>query len=118
MKNPFKGVTLEPYHYFIIWCISIVLSSTVISVGLYFSTHFEKTIQVKEKYVQGGRRGGRYFVVDTDNKVYKLVDTWYIGEFDRGDDYAKLTNGSSHKIKGYGVRIPFLRQFPRIYSVQ
>lgn len=115
MKNVFKG---DPYYYFIMLLMFLFIFSTVLGIVLYFTTHFEKTIKVKEKYVQGGRRGGRYFVVDTDNNVYKLVDTWYIGEFDRGDDYAKLTTGSSHKIRGYGVRFPFLRQFPRIYSVQ
>ena len=97
----------------------LFIFSTVLGIVLYFTTHFEKTIQVKEKYVQGGRRGGgRYFVVDTDNNVYKLVDTWYIGEFNRASDYAKLTTGSSHKVKGYGVRIPVIGQFPRIYDVQ
>lgn len=114
MKNVFKG---EPYYYFLMGLSFIFIFSTVLGIVLYFTTHFEKTIQVKEKYVQGRRRGG-YFVVDTDNNVYKLVDTWFIGEFNRASDYAKLTTGSSHKVKGYGVRIPVIGQFPRIYNVQ
>ena len=116
--NVFKGSAMETYKYFITGFIIIFLISTIISVILYFTTHFEKTIQVKEKYVQGFRRGGRYYIVDTDNNVYKLVDTWFLGEFDRGNDYAKITAGNSYKIKGYGVRIPFLSYFPKVYDVQ
>lgn len=90
---------------------------TIFTMILYATTSFDKKIQIKEKYITGYKGGSRYFVVDSDDNVYKLVDTWFLGEFDRGDDYGKITKGGTYRIKGYGIRVPIISQFPRIYKV-
>lgn len=81
------------------------------------TTSFEKKIQVKEKYMSGYKGGGRYFIVDSEDNVYQLVDIWFLGEFDRGSDYAKINKGETYTVKGYGIRIPVISHFPRIYDL-
>lgn len=83
----------------------------------YMTMSFEKKIQIKEKYMSGYKGSGRYFVVDSENNVYKLVDVWFLGEFDRGTDFARINKGETYIVKGYGKRIPIISRFPRIYDV-
>lgn len=96
---------------------SIFIIGALFTFILYTSTKFEKKITIKEKYMRGYRRQGDYFIVDTDNNVYRLADLWFIGEFDRGDDYAKIEDGKTYVIKGYGKRIPVISMFPRVYDI-
>lgn len=95
----------------------LILFTNIVTFVLYMTTSFEKKIQIKEKYISGYKGGGRYFVVDSEDNVYKLVDTWFLGEFDRGSDYGKITKGETYTVKGYGIRIPVISHFPRIYDI-
>lgn len=122
-SNNIKGSTnyFAQSNYNIRWFfffIFLILFTNIITFVLYMTTSFEKKIQIKDKYVGGGYKGGgRYFVVDSEDNVYKLVDTWFLGEFDRGSDYGKITKGETYTVKGYGSRIPMISHFPRIYDI-
>ena len=46
-----------------------------------------------------------------------MVDLWIKGEFNNADDYALLSIGKTYRVKGYGIRVPFLGMHNTIYSV-
>lgn len=75
---------------------------------------FEKKITIKKV----DRFPSRYLFEDTNGNVYKMINTWFLGEFDKVEDYYKLEVGKSYHVKGYGFRIKFLDKFPSVYSVE
>jgi len=83
----------------------------------FYNSTFEKDIVVKEKYNRYRSKSTDYFVVATDNTIYNVVDVWWKGEFDQADDYAKLDAGKTYRVKGYGIRVPFLGMYHKIYDI-
>jgi len=59
-----------------------------------------------------------YYIISTDNKIYNIVDVWWKGEFNNADDYAQMNVGKTYRVKGYGIRVPFLSIHYKIYSVE
>ena len=55
--------------------------------------------------------------MDSDDNIYNVVDVWWKGEFNSGDDYAQLNVGKTYRVKGYGIRFPFLSMYYKIYSM-
>ena len=97
--------------------VGIITVSIVINLIILYNTEFEKEITIKEKYVVNDRSNIYYYVISTDNKIYNVVDVWLKGEFDNADDYAKLNVGETYRVKGYGIRVPFLSIHYKIYSI-
>ena len=42
---------------------------------------------------------------------------WFVGDFDRAEDYNKLQKGKTYDISGYSFRVPFLDMYPKIYKI-
>ena len=74
---------------FIAFCI-IVIIPMILSVILYYTTKFEKTITIKEKFTRYRRKGSNYNIVDTDNNIYQIGNVWFKFDFNRAEDYTKL----------------------------
>jgi hypothetical protein len=95
----------------------ILLSSVIFNIVLYYTTHFEKTITIKDKYTRYRRYGSYYNVVDENNNIYKVGNIWFKLDFDRAGDYNKLEKGKKYKVEGYGIRIPMIDMYKNIYQV-
>lgn len=96
----------------------ILLISFLLPIVLYFSTGFEKTIIIKEKYTRYRKNGSNYNIVDNNNNVYQIGNLWFKGDFNRAEDYALINEGDTLKVKGYGIRIPFLDMYQQIYEIE
>ena len=95
----------------------ILLSSVIFNIVLYYTTHFEKTITIKDKYTRYRRYGSNYNVVDENNNIYQVGNVWFKFDFNRAEDYNKLEKGKKYKIEGYGIRLPMIDMYKNIYQV-
>jgi len=98
--------------------IGIVIFSIVFNSILIHNTKFEKEIIIKEKYVVATNNNRlAYFVISNDNIIYNIVYLGIKGVFKSANDYALLSIGKTYRVKGYGIRVPFLGMHNTIYSV-
>jgi len=95
----------------------ILLSSVIFNIVLYYTTHFEKTITIKDKYTRYRRYGSNYNVVDENNNIYQVGNVWFKFDFNRAEDYNKLEKGKKYKVEGYGIRLPMIDMYKNIYKV-
>ena len=82
-------------------------------------TGFTKQITVKSKFnkYRGGRHGGNdYMVEDSEGNLYKVVNVWWRGEFDKTEDWTRMEEGKTYTVKGYGFRWPMLGMYPNVYT--
>ena len=105
------------FHRFNILLLLILLSSVIFNILLYYTTHFEKTITIKDKYTRYRRHGSNYNVVDENNNIYQVGNVWFKFDFNRAEDYNKLEKGKKYKIEGYGIRLPMIDMYKNIYQV-
>ena len=92
--------------------------SVCYTVVVFYTTRFEKVITVKEKYIRYRRRSSSYNVVDVENNVYQMGNLWFLGDFNRSNDYAQMNTGGTYRVKGYGYRSGFFDKYQTIYDVQ
>jgi len=105
-------------YLFIRIVIGAVLFMIVLNIIFIYNTEFEKEIIIKEKYVVATKPNRLvYYIISNDNIIYNMVDLWIKGEFNNADDYALLSIGKTYRVKGYGIRVPFLGIHYKIYSV-
>lgn len=97
--------------------IGIILFGIIFNIIFVINTEFEKEITIKEKYITTDKNKIYYYVISTDDNIYNVVDVWWKGEFNSGDDYAQLNVGKTYRVKGYGIRVPFLSMHYKIYSM-
>ena len=91
----------------------------VIFYAYYFNTKFEKTIFVRQEILLGEHRGAINLVEDQQTKeLYKLHNTWLLLHFNAAELSALIQEGGQYKIKGYGVRVPFLGLYPCILDAK
>ena len=109
---------IDSFIKFSLWLIVFLI---VINFIYIMNTEFEKEITIKEKYIATSysrySSTPNYFIVASDNKTYNIVNLWWKGEFDNSDDYAKLNVGETYRVKGYGIRVPFLSMYSNIYTI-
>ncbi len=77
-------------------------------------TRFEKTITVRTNMAHGSGRATRNMVSDNDGNTYKVENVILLLHFDSAELQAKLMPGNTYKVKGFGLRIPFLGMYPII----
>ena len=92
----------------------VVLFAGVIN---YIFNSFEITITIKDKYIKSYRQT-TYTVVDTNNNIYNVNNAWFIGDFNKAEDYNLMDKGSTYKVKGFGFRVDMLGWYPTIYNIQ
>ena len=105
------------FHRFNVLLLLILFSSIIFNIVLYYTTHFEKTITIKDKYTRYRRHGSNYNIVDENNNVYQVDNVWFKLNFDRSERYNKLEKGKKYKVEGYGIRIPMIDIYKNIYKV-
>jgi ribosomal protein S26 len=86
---------------------------------LQLTTQFSKTITIQDKYiVPGYKNKTRYTIVDKDFNVYTIDNAVTRGEFDKASDYSRVQIGRTYKVEGYGVNLPSVGVFKRIYKIK
>jgi len=85
---------------------------------LQLTTKFTKTITIQDKYIVPSYKGRtKYTVVDKDFNVYTIDNAVTRGEFDKASDYSRVQIGQTYKVEGYGVNLPSIGVFKRIYKI-
>ena len=112
-----KFLDLLYFHRFNVILLLIIFGSIIVNIVLYYITHFEKTITIKDKYTRYRGNGSNYNIVDTDNNIYQAGNVWFKLDFNRAEEYNKLEKGKKYTVKGYGIRIPMIDMYQNIYQV-
>ena len=103
------------FNYVLIALFMFVLSYDLI---LQLTTKFSKTITVQDKYIVPSYKGRtRYTIVDKDFDVYTIENAVTRGQFDKASDYSRIQIGQTYKVQGYGVNLPSIGVFKRIYKI-
>lgn len=98
---------------------AIFLVLTVVYLPVLYSTSKQEVvvkIEDKERIVE--REGNSYYLVFTDQGVYKLEDDLFFGNFNSSDWYGKLKRDSTYTITTVGWRVGLLSSYPNIVKVQ
>ena len=115
--NKNKFLDLLNKHKFNVILFILILAAIIFNIVLYYTTHFEKTITIKDKYTRYRRHSSNYHVVDTDNNIYQVGNVWFKLDFNRAEDFAKLEKGKKYKVEGYGIRVPMIDMYKNIYQI-
>ena len=99
------------------WTTIIIVVSLVLNVGVYYYTQFEKSVNIKDKYVRYRRGGSAYHVVADDGNIYQIGNVWFKGDFNRAEDYNRLEKGKTYNVKGYGYRWGMFDSYQKIYEI-
>lgn len=110
-----KKINYFDINYIIIFFFIIIFIINIIYVYL---TYFEKEITIKKLNNLRGKRNLMNSVIDDKNNIYKVHNSMYYGFFSSAELYSSLEENTKYKIKGYGIRIPFLLMFPNIISAE
>jgi len=93
------------FKFVIIALIVFLLSYDVI---LQLTTKFTKIITIQDKYIVPSSKGSsKYTIVDQQFNVYTI---------DNASDYSRIQIGQTYKVEGYGLNIPSIGVFKRIYK--
>lgn len=103
---------------YIIYIIVIIYFVFYIIFMLYinFFTKFEKTITINNLDYYRGSKTGLNLVTDTNGIVYIISNSLFQGFFTGPELYSSLRVGKTYNIKGYGIRIPIISNYPHIIS--
>jgi hypothetical protein len=106
-------------NYILYFIIILILVSILSPLIFYFTSKFEKTIKIKDKFIAYVGRGRNYYtIIDTDNNIYRLINVWFLGDFNRIDEYARINIGDTYTVKGYGYNNPSLGMYKNIYTIK
>lgn len=88
---------------------------------LQYVSRFEKviTVETKSNFASAGSKKNsmRNIVMDNKGKVYSFSDSLIFWSFKTTNNYIKIQEGESYKVKGFGIRLPFFSMYPSIYAV-
>jgi hypothetical protein len=108
---------LGVFSYVIIFIVVILL----IHIGLLIFTRFTRTITVETNMAYGfgsGRYGGVNNMISTnEGTVYRVNNVPLLLHFRAAEVQSKLKPKTTHRVKGYGLRIPIFGMYPTITGV-
>ena len=90
----------------------IVIVFTLTGCVDYFNEQ-KVTCKVQDKWI---KRSGEddIYLIQCDDKVYKITDLLLKGKFNSSDIYAKLKKGKRYKLEISGYRWPFFSEYQNI----
>jgi hypothetical protein len=112
-----KYINNNPKKFWLIIVLLLLLFSLGIQTIVYHYTKFEKVITIREKYTRY-RKGSNYNIVDTEGNIYQVDNLWFKLDYNRANDYAKIEEGKTYKVKGYGYRAGFIDAYKKIYDLK
>ena len=84
----------------------------------FYSTKFEKTVTVDDKYLRNRQKRDQYMFQDTEGNIYHVKNRMFSWEFDEAEDWNKLIKGNKYTIRGYKMRIPMIGMYPIVVDIQ
>jgi hypothetical protein len=119
MASVYKWIEIFNSYQFLGFLIVLYLLISIIYV---YSTQFEKTITISEKYnIASGAGKGLTInnsVMDEKYNVYKVSNSLYMLHFTSAELMMKIEKGKTYTVKGYGWRVPILGWYPNIVSIK
>jgi len=86
--------------------------------GVYaYSTHQNRPIETKEKYMFSQHGYSKYMVVDSKNMHYCVNNSFWYFKYDSLEDWNSIQPSQTLFVKMYGIRIPWLGIFPNIVGI-
>ena len=90
-----------------------------LSMAYAYGTKFEKNITVKKNYTRvtrymDGPPNHIYMISDSNNDSYALKKSLLYNHWNNNKLWVELEENSSHKVTGFGWRIPMLDIYPVI----
>lgn len=85
----------------------------------YFATKFTKELVFKKTFYTSQLDNKKMItlVTDIDNNVYKIQNAVPLLHFTASELNAKMDFAKTYRVKGYGLRIPFLGIYPNIINI-
>ena len=119
MKSIINYYLDQPMIRYTLYIFIVILILQIIYI---FSTTFEKTIIINQKYTgtSGNRKrvSTKYMITDTDNNVYIVSNSIFYLKWDSAERWSTMKEGNSYKISGFGKRISFLQMYPTIMNIK
>ena len=113
-----KGAEKDSGSWIIYFYLSILIAIFILNFVYVYSTRFERTITIKEKYnyASGGSRNLTVSntVMDETGNVYVIGNSLPLLHFTAAEILMKIEKDKTYRVQGYGWRIPILGMFPRI----
>jgi hypothetical protein len=81
------------------------------------TTRNSDTVEVKSKYQDVQHGHTHYQFTGTNDKIYNIPHSVWMWQWDVQEKWTRLNPGSKYNIHYWGVRIPALGLFPRVYRV-
>jgi hypothetical protein len=103
---------------FLMIVVIVLLFAFFVHILLILFTRFEKTITVESNLAYGGNRSIGNVISDKEGNIYKIRNVTLLLHFRAAELQAMLKPGETFKVKGFGVRVPFLGMYPTIYDVE
>jgi len=103
---------------FLMILVIVLLFALFVHILLILFTRFERTITVESNLAYGGNRSIGNVVSDKEGHIYKIRNVALLLHFRAAEIQAMLKPGETFKVKGFGIRVPFLGMYPTIYDVQ
>ena len=116
-KSGFLNYMENNPKFWILSFLVLLIFSFGIQIIVYHFTKFEKIITIREKYTRY-RKGSNYNIVDTEGNIYQVDNLWFKLDYNRANDYAKIEEGKTYKVKGYGYRAGFIDAYKKIYELK
>lgn len=95
----------------------ILVTFILVQILYVWLTPFEKTVIINSKI---GYASGKYLyntVSDKSGLVYHISNSLPLLHFTSAEVFLKIQPENQYKIKGYGMRVPFLGLYPNITSI-
>jgi len=96
-------------------------SIILVLISVWFTLPFWSSREVTATVVDKARitvedRG--YYLIYTDEKVYKNKDCFVCWKFNSSNIYGELRKGETYQLKVYGFRFPIFSLYPNIWKVE
>lgn len=81
-----------------------------------YSTNNKEEIKVSNKYQIINKGETQFMIVDDKGRHFVINNSLWYWKWDSIEDWEKIKNGDTLKVKYYGFRSPLLGLFPNIIS--
>lgn len=103
-----------------VYILALLLINLFVFYMYYFATKFEKEIVFKKTFYTSRFDNKKLLslVSDVDGNVYQIQNVGPILHFTASETNARVEFKKRMRVKGYGLRIPFLGLYPNLIHVQ
>ena len=97
---------------------AIIAFSITIFYIYFFTTKFEKSITIKNKFMYGDQKFSKNMISDFKNNIYIVKNSPLLLKFRGPELLSSIKEDHEYIITGYGRRIPFMGLYENILSIK